>query len=242
MCKLVTTLLAVFALFAALTFQSKAAENAIQGCYHKTTGALRIVSNPAECSRVEIPISWSITGPQGSQGEPGPAGPQGEKGEQGLQGEQGPQGLDGARGEQGSEGHQGATGLPGADGVANGIIVGVYGVVDSQGNILKGTNYASQRLDIGHYLINLSSSLFTTPLTCIVTGADGVAENQWQSTSAHPIDRPRIRLKAYCEAIPGDDMNPAQVHIWCNGCTSWYYDECKVTNTVDATFTFICVQ
>lgn len=59
---------------------SHAEDNVIHGCYKKNNGQLRVVGNPSECNPSEIPISWSIVGPQGPQGEEGPEGPQGEPG------------------------------------------------------------------------------------------------------------------------------------------------------------------
>lgn len=231
----VLMLMAVLLAFS-MVGESSFAETQINACTDNRTGAVRIVSDASKCKRGETFLSWNQVGPQGPQGEQGIQGSQGDPGLAGAQGPMGPQG------EQGATGPQGEPGTPGVDGVANGISVGVYGVVDAQGNVERGTGYTSQRLGVGHYMLQLAPTIFAEPPVCMVVGADGVAENEWQSTTAHPIDSPRIRLKAYCEAIPGDPLNPEQVEIWCNGCTSWYYDECKVTTVLDAKFAFVCVQ
>ena len=46
----------------------------INACARNNNGALRIVSDPADCSSRETPISWNQQGPQGDAGEPGTAG------------------------------------------------------------------------------------------------------------------------------------------------------------------------
>jgi hypothetical protein len=58
-------------------------ENLIHGCIKKNA-TLKIVSNPANCSSGETPISWNQQGPQG---EPGPAGEPGLPGEPGAEAE-----------------------------------------------------------------------------------------------------------------------------------------------------------
>ena len=56
------------------------------GCYAKTTGALRVVSDARQCIRTETAIQWNQQGQPGQPGPQGPAGPQGPQGPQGLQG------------------------------------------------------------------------------------------------------------------------------------------------------------
>jgi uncharacterized protein YjbI with pentapeptide repeats len=53
-------------------------DNTIHACASNITGRLRLVTSPDDCRRLETPVAWSITGPQGAQGETGPQGPPGE--------------------------------------------------------------------------------------------------------------------------------------------------------------------
>jgi hypothetical protein len=97
--------------FLASTVIPATAENVINACVNKKTGAVRILSQPGKCRRAEDPLSWNQTGPpgeQGPKGEQGPAGLPGPKGEQGSVGPAGPQG------EQGPVGPQGPQGPPGS--------------------------------------------------------------------------------------------------------------------------------
>jgi len=68
-----------------------AAEDVINACVNKKTGAVRIVSEPGKCKRTEDSLSWNQTGPPGEQGPAGPPGPQGEKGPAGPPGPRDPQ-------------------------------------------------------------------------------------------------------------------------------------------------------
>lgn len=76
------------------------------------------------CSRGNVAVSWSQTGPIGPAGPQGPAGktgPQGRTGSPGATGPagaQGPVGKPGSAGPAGSPGQQGAQGSPGAQGPA----------------------------------------------------------------------------------------------------------------------------
>lgn len=77
-----------------------------------SSGLLRYVSSAAECRTSEVPVEWSIVGPQG------PAGPQGETGATGAQGETGPTGSQGPQGDTGATGPQGPEGAQGPAGAA----------------------------------------------------------------------------------------------------------------------------
>lgn len=92
-----------------------AGDGVIHGCYHKSTGQLRVIEfeDGAACRPPEVPISWSEEGPQG---ETGPQGPQGETGETGATGPQGPAGPQGEIGPQGPQGETGETGATGPQG------------------------------------------------------------------------------------------------------------------------------
>jgi hypothetical protein len=69
--KLSVILGAILVLLVATSIQSFAQE-VIYGCCQKNNGQLRIVSDPNECRRSEIPISWyAAERPQGEQGPPG---------------------------------------------------------------------------------------------------------------------------------------------------------------------------
>ena len=98
------------------SLQSLAAD-VINGCHHKTTGILRIVSNYGECQAQEIAISWNMIGPQGEQGPEGPQGPVGPQGPQGQKGDKGDTGATGPQGSQGDTGPQGPQGDKGDMGV-----------------------------------------------------------------------------------------------------------------------------
>ncbi|HKC91513.1 MAG TPA: hypothetical protein VKE23_09330, partial [Candidatus Limnocylindria bacterium] len=56
------------------------ADGTIKGCYHSTTGHLRVVTNFSECTKTELPISWNqrglqgLAGPTGATGAPGATG------------------------------------------------------------------------------------------------------------------------------------------------------------------------
>lgn len=88
---------------------------AINGCYMKQTGILRVIDAEAgkKCLSFETAISWNHVGPKGETGAQGPQGPQGERG---LQGEKGDTGATGATGPQGPEGAKGDTGATGPQG------------------------------------------------------------------------------------------------------------------------------
>jgi hypothetical protein len=76
-------LAAVAALIGAVAIAQAAipsSNGTIHGCYHKNSGDLRVVENPATCQNSETALSWSQTGPQGPQGPTGPQGPKGDTG------------------------------------------------------------------------------------------------------------------------------------------------------------------
>jgi hypothetical protein len=102
--KLSLITLAVAAVFMSHNSQTLGEDGLVDGCYHKTTGQMRIVSDSGQCKKVEQLISWNKQGPQGPQGEPGPPGTQGIPGEQGHIGPQGEKGDTGPQGPQGERG------------------------------------------------------------------------------------------------------------------------------------------
>jgi hypothetical protein len=79
-------------------------DGAIQGCYGKIGGVLRVidVSKGEKCLSVEIPITWNQKGAKGDPGAagtpglPGPPGAKGDAGEAGAAGPPGPPGPAGA--------------------------------------------------------------------------------------------------------------------------------------------------
>lgn len=86
----------------------------IHACVHQRTGGLRIVASPDACKvRLEEPLSWSITGPQGPQGDPGVQGPKGDPGDKGEKGDTGDRGEKGDKGDPGEKGDKGDPGPPG---------------------------------------------------------------------------------------------------------------------------------
>src|ERR1700754_1690484 len=78
--------------------------DAIDGCYTKIGGVLRVIDTDKgeRCIKaLEVPITWNQKGPAGVPGRDGVAGPKGDtgpRGPQGEPGERGPQGADGAPG------------------------------------------------------------------------------------------------------------------------------------------------
>ena len=96
-----------------------ASDGAIQGCYGKVGGVLRVI-DPAKgekCLTVEAPITWNQKGPKG---DPGPAGAVGQSGIKGDKGDPGIQGLPGSNGAAAKDGRPGTDGINGADGT-NGL-------------------------------------------------------------------------------------------------------------------------
>ena len=112
---------------AAAAIVAEGSANELTACAHSATGALRLVSDPAECHVSELPVRWSVTGPQGPQGIAGPQGPQGADG---AIGPQGPAGNDGATGPQGLIGPQGPMGPAGAPGVAGSNGVAAFAIAN----------------------------------------------------------------------------------------------------------------
>jgi hypothetical protein len=85
-------------------------EEAVYGCYHKSTGALRIVPGLDKCKSWESPVTLGKTGAAGPQGEPGPPGAAGLEGPPGPAGPAGPAGPVGPQGRAGPPGPQGPPG------------------------------------------------------------------------------------------------------------------------------------
>jgi hypothetical protein len=140
-------------------------QDVINGCYHKTNGKLRIVSDPSLCKKKEIPIVWNqvgVQGPKGDQGDPGlegpsgQQGPQGEQGPQGVQGPAGPSGNDGPPGTPGPPGQKGDPGEPGPSGV------GVLGVYDGNDILVGYFVQLSSRRALGYEVFDPSIPGFFT--------------------------------------------------------------------------------
>ena len=91
-------------------------EAAINGCYQKNNGQLRVIDPSVDsCRPSETAITWNRTGPAGL-GAAGPAGATGATGATGANGATGPPGASGATGATGSPGASGATGPTGPSG------------------------------------------------------------------------------------------------------------------------------
>jgi hypothetical protein len=108
----------------------------IHGCYEKSNGSLRVIDTAAGegCTKKEVGLNWSQTGPQG------PAGPQGAQGPQGPAGPQGSQGPSGLQGPQGPAGPSGAShGYYASNGTFSVFISASPTTVDSIGNLPAGT-------------------------------------------------------------------------------------------------------
>jgi hypothetical protein len=160
---LLAALVLVVAVGAGVAYSAIPATNgAINGCYEKKTGILRVIDAEAgkKCLSFETPISWNqqgakgdpgatgatgAQGDQGSQGPQGPAGPQGDRGPQGdtgapgAKGDQGIPGPAGANGATGATGPKGDTGAPGPPGVA-----GPPGPTNALVSILSGSGFVTQ--------------------------------------------------------------------------------------------------
>ena len=104
---------------------------AIQGCFQKNNGQLRVVDAATDCRPSESPLSWSQTGPAGATGPAGPQGLTGLTGPQGPIGPTGPQGPAGDTGPTGAQGPAGATGPSGPAGPKGDT--GAQGPVGPQG-------------------------------------------------------------------------------------------------------------
>jgi type VI secretion system secreted protein Hcp len=96
-------------------------DGAIDGCYHRLTGNLRVVDDGDDCRALETAIEWNQRGPQGDQGIPGPRGDIGPQGDQGIPG---PQGDIGPKGDPGDDGPAGPPGPPGPPGTAGAAAAG----------------------------------------------------------------------------------------------------------------------
>lgn len=112
----VTGLLGVLIGGATIAFAQIGAGGAINGCYQRTNGQLRVVEPGEVCRTGELAISWSATGGAGAQGATGATGTQGATGTSGTNGTNGTNGATGATGPVGPGGPAGATGSAGQDG------------------------------------------------------------------------------------------------------------------------------
>jgi hypothetical protein len=77
--KTIVAIVAILTLYAIAVSPSYG--QAINGCYKKKNGQLRILTNPGDvCRPSEVAIQWNETGDKGDPGEQGPAGEPGEQG------------------------------------------------------------------------------------------------------------------------------------------------------------------
>lgn len=109
-------------------------------------------------------------GPQGPQGPAGPIGPTGPAGPSG------PAGPTGAMGPAGPEGPQGPQGQPG---ITNGITKAVYGRINLDGTILRGSGFTCQFDGYATYTITFTEPFPNTP-TCIAYNELGGYSDQYQ--------------------------------------------------------------
>lgn len=109
------------------------AGGAINGCYNKKDGNLRVIDAQAGklCDKAESTLTWNQVGPQGIPGVAGPKGDRGDPGAQGPAGGPGPQGDPGPKGDTGSPGPQGAPGPAGAAGISGYELVSASSPFDS---------------------------------------------------------------------------------------------------------------
>jgi hypothetical protein len=57
--------------FLLIVLSASANAQTINACAKNRGGALRIVTDPADCSSRETPLSWNVQGPKGDSGDPG---------------------------------------------------------------------------------------------------------------------------------------------------------------------------
>lgn len=157
----------------------------IYGCVKNKDGDLRIVSAPSQCVKTETTISWNSIGPQGPPGQ------------------NGTNGLNGTNGAPGAPGAQGPQGPPG---VANGITTAVYGYVQADGSISRGTGFTVTKQATGDYFIEFAESFSPTVPNCIAssgvdlvnatvctatdTGANYFYVNCWTLTAGYGLYYP----------------------------------------------------
>ena len=116
----------------------------VHGCFARSNGAVRVIDPAAgqRCTRQEIPLDWSRTGPTGA------AGPKGDVGDKGPSGD---------RGDPGPKGDQGD---PGAD------AIGLWAVIGATGSLVRGQNAVSAVYTPGGiYLVTFDRPCRTAPLS-----------------------------------------------------------------------------
>jgi Collagen triple helix repeat (20 copies) len=103
---IVAALIAVVGVLAGIGYAAIPNGQAINGCYGKHLGLLRVIDSESEeaCRPFETAISWNQAGPEGPPGAQGLPGVDGQAGAQGPSGPPGPQGPQGAVGPQGPAG------------------------------------------------------------------------------------------------------------------------------------------
>ena len=140
----------------------------VRACYHKKTGAVRVMTGRRRCRRGERHVTLNqrgSRGPRGSEGPPGPAGPAGLSG--GPSQISGPQGVQGPPGSNGSAGPTGATGPTGPTGPSSSIEaqnpgpVSITGVDTGSANSLV----TLPGVNAGNYLLIARAQLGSAPTT-----------------------------------------------------------------------------
>lgn len=146
---------------------------AVNGCYEKVTGILRVIDTDAgkSCKSFESPITWSVqgpagaigpagpqgeSGPQGEKGDAGPAGPAGAEGPVGPVGSAGPAGPEGPQGLQGPQGPKGDSGAAGPRGPSDTYVFRSSGTIPVLTNAR--TKIAELDLPAGKYLLTANAS------------------------------------------------------------------------------------
>lgn len=76
----------------AISYAAAGSGDTINGCLEKgkSKSTVRVISGSGKCSKNEVAISWSKTGPEGAPGPRDEAGPRGETGPAGPAGQAGP--------------------------------------------------------------------------------------------------------------------------------------------------------
>jgi hypothetical protein len=189
---------------------------AINGCYQKSNGQLRVIDPATDsCRPSEVAISWNQVGPAGADGATGPAGATGSTGATGASGADGAPGPAGATGQTGASGATGLAGPTGATGPAGSGGLLAYAYVD------KGSLDPTRSKNVvGMYVANTPNAdvycfkLSSTPVSAIVNRASG---------SGNPTtDTPTVAGTSAMGLLPCDSKTDAAVTSGTGGNSSFF--------------------
>lgn len=180
----------------------------LYACVHRVNHNARIVGGPAECREAEIPVSWSIVGPQGPKGDPGPAGPQGLPGPMGPQGPQGPQGVEGPPGPAGS----GALSVVDGTGKPVGETIRLAG---TNATVLLTLDGMLVPLDVTPQGFKLSDASPLTGGTLIFLGTSNCSGNPYVAPAVYfsPLIASVVAPPGKTLYVPDPDRNPVSYPV-----------------------------